>query len=257
MDQVHHERVAIGHPGRWLLMLHGILGTGANWRSIARRVVAARPSWGAILVDLRGHGRSYALGGPWTLDRVADDREPLDFAAVLGHSFGGKIALLLSSRRPVDPLVLVDGNPGPRPTARGSEATTDVLSALRTLPATFADRRAFVAALEARGQPPSVAQWLAMNLVRDGDGVRFGPDLDGIEALLADYFARDLWPLLEGRTERTHAIVGGSSTVLDAADRARLSACPSVELHVVEGAGHWVHADAPDEVLRLLTSALG
>src|SRR5688500_12574158 len=45
-------------PSRWLLFLHGLLGSGANWRSFARRLVEAHPSWGAVTVDLRLHGAS-------------------------------------------------------------------------------------------------------------------------------------------------------------------------------------------------------
>lgn len=45
-------------PDRYMLFLHGILGTRANWRGIARRFVDARPGWGAVLVDLREHGES-------------------------------------------------------------------------------------------------------------------------------------------------------------------------------------------------------
>ncbi len=258
MDQIHHETVAVGTPDRWLLFLHGILGTGANWRSLARKVVATHPTWGAVLVDLRGHGRSHALGGPWTLDRVAEDllALPMPLAGVLGHSFGGKVALVLHGKRPFERMILVDSNPGPRPTARGSEATTGVLAVLRGLPAVFADRGAFVAALVAAGQPPGIAQWLAMNLVREGDALRFGPDLDGIAAMLDDYFARDLWPMIEPPTCALDVIVGGNSRVLDTTDRARLEGNRAVRVHVVEGAGHWVHVDAPTEVERIVMHAL-
>src|SRR4051812_24710793 len=55
-----HTRVAAPGrtPERWLLVLHGIYGAGRNWGSIARRLVEARPEWGAVLVDLRMHGQS-------------------------------------------------------------------------------------------------------------------------------------------------------------------------------------------------------
>ncbi|HEX2207108.1 MAG TPA: alpha/beta fold hydrolase, partial [Longimicrobium sp.] len=87
-------------PDRWLLMLHGIYGSGRNWGTIARRLVEARPEWGVLLVDLRNHGQSQGFTGPHTLMASAGDLdrlvEHLDFhaAAVMGHSFGGKVALV-------------------------------------------------------------------------------------------------------------------------------------------------------------------
>lgn len=258
----HHELVAHGEPTQWILFLHGILGTGANWRSLARKVVAAVPDFGAVLVDLRGHGRSHRLGpsdpSGWTLAQVADDLRalPVPVVGALGHSFGGKVALTLHAKAPLERLILVDSNPGPRPTARGSETTLDVLEVLRALPKTFPDRAAFLTALQAAGQPLGIAQWLAMNLVREGDHLRFGPDLPGVQALLDDYFAQDLWPVLEPARAVVDVIVGGASSVLDADDRARLARNPSLRTHVVEGAGHWVHVDAPAAVEALVIEAL-
>src|SRR5688572_17676276 len=91
-----HTRVtgAGAAPERWLLMLHGIYGSGRNWGTIARRLVEARPEWGVLLVDLRNHGGSQGFPPPHTLQASAADVdrlvEALDFhgAAVLGHSFG-------------------------------------------------------------------------------------------------------------------------------------------------------------------------
>ena len=55
-------------PQKWLLFLHGILGSGANWRSFARKILEPRPHWGALLVDLRMHGQSHygMLNRLWT-----------------------------------------------------------------------------------------------------------------------------------------------------------------------------------------------
>ena len=61
-----------GNPERWLLVLHGIYGSGRNWGSIARRLVDARPEWGVLLVDLRLHGGSTSgFEGPHTLAATA------------------------------------------------------------------------------------------------------------------------------------------------------------------------------------------
>src|SRR3954469_22030238 len=95
-----HTRVTAAgrEPERWLLVLHGIFGAGRNWGSIARRLVDARPEWGAVLVDLPMDGPSRGLAGPHPIAASAADVdrlvEHLDLPApaVLGHSFGGKVA---------------------------------------------------------------------------------------------------------------------------------------------------------------------
>ena len=56
-----------------MMMLHGIYGRGRNWMSMAREIAAARPEWGALLVDLRLHGDSPAFDPPHTVDAAAAD----------------------------------------------------------------------------------------------------------------------------------------------------------------------------------------
>ena len=91
-------------PPRLMLFLHGILGSGANWRTFAKQVVTAQPDWGAVLVDLRLHGDSREIvAPPHTISAAAGDVQELvgmleassssRVRGVLGHSFGGKIAL--------------------------------------------------------------------------------------------------------------------------------------------------------------------
>src|SRR5512142_1296285 len=60
-------------PARWLYVLHGIFGAGRNWASIMRRLVRERPEWGAVLVDLREHGRSGGFPPPHTVATAAGD----------------------------------------------------------------------------------------------------------------------------------------------------------------------------------------
>ena len=58
-------------PSQWMFFLHGIFGSGANWRTFAKRFVEARPSWGAALVDLRMHGASQNCAPPHTIEAAA------------------------------------------------------------------------------------------------------------------------------------------------------------------------------------------
>ncbi len=250
-----------GEPRGWLLFLHGILGSGSNWRTIARRLVAARPEWGAVLVDLRMHGRSQGAPPPHTVDAAADDLVrlagalALPIAGVIGHSFGGKVTLALRGKLDLAELWVLDATPGARaePTS-DPDSAQHVLDALRELPGEFPDRAAFVAALTGAGFSRVLADWLAMNLEPDGGAYRLRLDLDAVGDLLADYYRRDLWSALESGPGRAHLVIAARSRSLDDEDRRRAASLP-IATHTIE-AGHWLHMEAPDALLALLSGEL-
>jgi esterase len=254
-------------PARWMFALHGILGSGTNLRSFAKRLATAFPEWGFILPDLRMHGLSQGAPPPHTLAAAADDlvrlgeHLGLPIAGVLGHSFGGKVALAYLDRRGerLDQAWILDASPSARPRGERAGATGQIVAMLRAMPQPLPSRERFLAIVAEHGHPRGIAEWLAMNLRRSDDGFRLRLDLDAIGALLDDYFAVDLWRVLEeGRLARAlHVVLGGRSDALDEADRARLAALGSkVDVHVLEGAGHWVHVDAPDALFAVLAGAL-
>ncbi|MEM7435876.1 MAG: alpha/beta hydrolase [Myxococcota bacterium] len=258
-------------PAGYMLFLHGILGTRANWRGIARRLAAARPEWGAILVDLREHGDSLGQPPPHTLDAATADILELErelavpVRGVLGHSFGGKVALRwLDLRGGNAEAWLIDSSPGAQTKSEAPTATASVISTLETLPSTWPTRDAFVASVVEAGQTNPIAQWLAMNLRQNPDGTRsFGPDLTAIRALMEDYAQSDLWPVVETKPAESsiHIVIGGRSQTFttDARQRARTIAAKDegVTAYVFEDSGHWVHIDATDKLVALLTSEAG
>ncbi len=254
-------------PARWMFALHGILGSGTNLRSFTKRLATAFPAWGFILPDLRMHGLSQGAPPPHTLAVAADDlvrlgeHLGLPVAGVLGHSFGGKVALAYLDRRDerLDQAWILDASPSARPRSERAGATGQIVAMLRAMPQPLPSRERFLAIVAEHGHPRGIAEWLAMNLRRSDDGFRLRLDLDAIGALLDDYFAVDLWRVLEeGRLARPlHMVLGGRSDALDEADQARLAALGSkVDVHVLEGAGHWVHVDAPDALFAVLAGAL-
>ena len=259
-----HDRVVApgAGPERWILFLHGVFGAGRNWRSVARRLVHARPEWGAVLVDLRLHGGSQAFPPPHTLDAAAADVRALVDAlggpvrAILGHSFGGKVALLYTRRHGADleQAWMIDSTPASG--APGGSAWR-MLDALRRVPSSFPTRDAAVRAIEAEGFETGVAQWVSTNLVVADGEYRWRLDLDGIEALLRDFFRTDLWDVLEDPPGAAHIhVVKAIDSNLLAED-----ACARIEqigrrtgrvhLHRLAG-GHWLNADNPDGVTELL-----
>jgi pimeloyl-ACP methyl ester carboxylesterase len=240
-------------PTRAMLFLHGILGRGNNWRSHARRFVDARPDWAAVLVDLRLHGDSLEVRPPHTLASCARDLRELPIALPIRVA----LAAELEGEREgdvLDELWVIDSTPSARPDRRGSEDVLKVIAMLKELPREHAERSDFVAAIRERGFSEMLARWLATSLVRRAgvEGWRYPVDLDAIEAMLDDYFARDLWDAVPHAARDTFFVIGGRSGVFDDTDRARAQELAArheaVHLEVFESSGHWLHVEEPDRL---------
>ncbi|WP_419859567.1 alpha/beta fold hydrolase [Candidatus Palauibacter sp.] len=260
---LHQYTVAGAGSRRWLYVLHGIYGTGRNWASFARRLVARRPEWGAVLVDLRLHGHSPSFEPPHTLSACVHDMlelseslgRPVD--AVLGHSFGGKAALMVAAASSPGQAWVIDATPSRRSPGGGAARLLDVI---RRHPGPFATRRCAVSAVEAEGFASPVAHWLATNLILVDGGYRWRLDPDAVEELLADYFRRDLWDVIETPVPpaEVHIVRAARSDVLSADDLARLRTAAlngRVHLHELVG-GHWLHVDNPDGLFGLVRDHL-
>jgi esterase len=257
-------RAQASEPTRVVAFLHGILGTGGNLRGLAQAFVQADPTLGALLIDLRLHGKSRGFAPPHDVAACARDLLALEstlalpIVGVVAHSFGGKVALAYHAQRPrLERVVLLDSDPGRRPDRVGSEQTMAVIAMLERLPKLYPKREDFVELVHGEGHSRAIADWLAMNLERTPEGLAFRVDLAGIRALLDSYFASDLWPVLEGSSARIDVVIGGRSRVWDEAHLARINQLASeqperVFAHVLAEAGHWVHAEDPHGLRRAL-----
>jgi pimeloyl-ACP methyl ester carboxylesterase len=270
---VHHDVVTAPgtHPDRYLFVLHGILGSGSNWRTFARRLAGACPAWGMVLVDLRAHGLSAGAPPPHSVAAAARDLVRLQAAldrpvkGVLGHSFGGKVALALADVNPtrLDQVWVLDSQPGARREELSSERTAAVVRMLEDMPASFASRDEFVHTVEERGHDRTFAAWLAMNLRREGDGAyRLRIDMAAIRRLFESYYETDLWHVVErhDKAKDLFFVIGGRSDVVREPDRARLADIASRASHLrvftLPGAGHWVHIDDPEGLFAIVSANL-
>jgi pimeloyl-ACP methyl ester carboxylesterase len=252
-------------PERWIYVLHGIFGAGRNWATVARKLVAVRPDWGALLVDLRQHGASQGFDPPHTIASAAADLDRLaeaagkPAAAVLGHSFGGKVALQWAATRPsgLSQVWVIDSTPEAG-TPAGS--AWQMLGVVQSLPDTFESRRAGIEALVDNGVARPVAEWMATNLERHGDRLKWRFDPHSLEQLLRDFFDTDLWSVVEAPPPgiSIHFVRASQSSVLSPRAITRIQSAAAngaTALHVLEG-GHWLNADNPDGIVRLLAGFL-
>jgi pimeloyl-ACP methyl ester carboxylesterase len=255
---------ANAHATKHLLMLHGIYGRGRNWQGIARALTASRDDYVCWLVDLPHHGDSGAGTHGDTVHGLAAD--VADWVAdrqvtptgVLGHSYGGKVALALAQRLANQPLQIwvIDSSPEVKEPA-GSAWT--MLEVIQRLPARFATRDEAVAAIVAAGYPVGVAQWMSTNLIREHNEFVWRLDFATMERLLRDFFTTDLWAVIEtpAPQHEIHVVKASESNAItaDAVRRLELAAGARMHLHHRPG-GHWLHAESPEVVTRLLIEHL-
>ncbi len=259
---------AAGTSSEILYVLHGIFGSGRNWGSVIRRFVQDRPDWQARLIDLRQHGASQGFAPPHTIAAAARDLHELAAAeqetpaAVLGHSFGGKVALMYARAHgaALRQVWLIDATPEAR-VPDGS--AWQMLELIRNLPRKLASRAELVGMLTRAGITTPTAQWMATNLERseDGSSYHWRFDFDALEEMLRDFFQQDLWSVLEQPPAQAeiHLIKAQQSSVLSPAAVRHIEELERtngrVHLHEVAG-GHWVNAENPDALLALMQQYL-
>jgi len=247
-----------------MIMLHGIYGRGRNWQAIAKAVVAARPDYACWLVDLPHHGDSGPGAHGDSVRGFAGDLQDWCDArgivpdVVLGHSFGGKVALAFAERLRDQPLQVWVIDSTPETKSPGGSAW-DMLRLVRGLPQTFATREEAADLIMAGGYSRGVATWMSTNLERQGAHFEWRIDFSVMEPLLHDFFTDDLWPAVEHHApgHALHFLKASTSSAMSDETALRIDTLhdPHVSLHRRDGT-HWIHAESPQVVIDLLLAHL-
>ena len=231
-----------------LLILHGLLGSARNWAGIVRDLGDCRH---AVAVDLPNHGASpwsEAMDYPFLAARAAEQIERLGPpAAVIGHSMGGKVAMTLALTRPelVERLLVVDV----APVAYG-HSFAPYIRAMRAVPLAAATRRADVDAVLARQiADPGVRAFLLQNLEGSAGSFRWRANLAALNAAMEEILG---FPEFDGRLYDgpTLFLAGAASDYVSPNYEGEIRRLfPQSRIERLAGAGHWVHADKPQEFL--------
>ncbi|RAK64099.1 alpha/beta fold hydrolase [Hymenobacter edaphi] len=243
--------------GRPLVILHGLFGTLDNWQTLARQWAA---HFRVILVDLRNHGRSphaaehtYALMAEDVRGLFDQLQLPAD-TTLLGHSMGGKVAMRFALDHPerVRQIVVVDI----APRFSDMEHQDDVIEGLNALNFAGIDNRQQADdALARHIRQPDVRQFLLKNLYRREDNsfawrINLPVLTAGVAALGEEITAAA--PFLKPAL----FIRGGKSDYVNAEDKLHgiPALFPNSQVETIVDAGHWVHAEKPQEVFELVTA---
>lgn len=248
--ELHYQEQGSGPA---LIILHGLLGSGDNWRSTARWL---GDRFRVFTPDLRNHGRS-PHGERMDFPALAADlrefmeRHSLERTLLMGHSLGGKLAMWFSLAWPqmVEKLVVVDIAPRPYGDRHGA-----ILQALLDLePARYRERGEIELGLRSAIPDESLRLFLLKSLVRIPDGgYRWGM---GLENIARAYRYISDWPPTWRRSQLPALFVRGqrSDYLLERDEPLLRHYFPSSRMMTILGAGHWPHVEAPEpfrEALR-------
>ena len=244
---LHFETRGHGPP---LVILHGLFGSLDNWHTVSNQLA---PHFQVLAVDQRNHGRSFhspEMAYPLMARDLLDflERQGLGRASLLGHSMGGKTAMEFALRYParLDRLIVVDIAP-----RAYSPRHRHILDALLGLDLAACSSRLQIEAALAPAIPcQATRRFLLKSLERSPHGAfRWRINLPAI----ADNCGRLCEALGPGRTCSRPALFigGGQSDYLLPEDFDSIRRLfPHAQFQTLAGAGHWVHADAPQPFVR-------
>ena len=251
--QLHFKQLGHGEP---LVLLHGLFGQSDNWFGVAPKLAE---KFHVFAPDLRNHGHSPhhpEMDYPLMAADVEKffDAQKIESAHVIGHSMGGKVAMQLALDFParVKKLVVVDM--APRAYARTHDKIFAALLALDLN--AFQTRQQIEDALAPEIPSLNLRRFLLKNLGRDDHGkFVWKMNLRGV----AENSVHLGKVLSGGKMFGNPALFirGGKSDYIGAKDETEiLKLFPSAEIQAIATANHWVHADAPEEFVRLVRDFL-
>ncbi len=235
-----------------LLIVHGLFGSGRNWRAIAKRFSADRR---VITVDMRNHAGSFWHDNHRYSD-LADDlaqclagiEGPVD---VLGHSMGGKAVMVLALRNPLNMNRLIVADIAPFAYAHSQMPN---ITAMRGVDITHIARRSEADELLS-GQITDVATraFLVQSLELSENAARWTLNLDALAYNMDDIIG---FPATTGTFQKpTLFIKGALSKYVMPEHLPKIKRLfPNASVQEIEGAGHWLHAEKPHDFIKTLAN---
>ncbi len=235
--------------GQPLIILHGLFGQSDNWNTLAKNF--SEKGFRVFAIDQRNHGLS-PHSDTWNYHVMADDLmefikdHELSEPIVMGHSMGGKTAMFFGLKYPgvASKLIIVDMSPGPAIRHHDS-----VLEALNAVDFTKMEtRKDAEAVMNKYIQDFGTRQFLLKNIFWKDESNKQMSWRFNLKVITRDY-DQILEAVPQGKsTVDTLVIRGEKSNYVTEKDLADFdSRFPNYKLQTIPGAGHWVHAEKPNE----------
>jgi len=251
--KLNYKEFGQGDP---IIILHGLFGTSDNWQTLAKKLAE---NYSVYIIDQRNHGRS-PHDDEFNYKVMAEDLKEfmenhwIYSARIIGHSMGGKTAMQLATDYPdmVEKLVVVDIA---NETYEGGHEI--IFNALLDLDLKKTEsRKEANAFLQSQIEDFGVRQFLLKNLTRNKEGryvwkMNLPVIHENYQAILSKI---DVDEVFEGATL---FVKGGLSEYITETNfESTKDYFPNAKLETIKNVGHWVHAEAPKELLEILEKFL-
>ena len=243
-----------------LILLHGLFGTSSNLSTLARTLSSDRTVHSLTLRNHAGAPRHFDM----SFDALASDvaeymtDNGIGKAVIIGHSIGGKVAMALATgefSKMVDGVIVVDIAPVEYAAGDGSgwSSIASTISSCISLPLSqLPDRRAADAALALEIPDPSLRAFVLASATRRPP-MSWLADVPALSASLETLAS---FPSPRGRSPfagDAYFVAGGNSKFVKSSHVPAIAELfPSNMIVSVRGAGHWVHAESPNDVAGLV-----
>lgn len=252
MQELYYRELGSGSP---LIILHGLFGSSDNWLTLGKKMAE---KYKVYLVDQRNHGQSFHSDEfnyqvmSTDLNKFMQQKE-IASAHILGHSMGGKTAMQFAVEYPgkINKLIVADIGPRFYPVHHDT-----ILKGLFSINLDkLASRKEADETLSAFVPEVGVRQFLLKNLAREGSSFTWKMNLQVI--------AKEIEQV--GKSLNQNAVFekptlflsGGNSDYIKDADLNLIhSIFKNSMLKTIEGAGHWLHAEKPEEFFELTMNFL-
>lgn len=254
MEILHSKILGQGQP---FLILHGYFGMGDNWKSLGNKFAA---NFEVHLIDQRNHGRSFHADD-FDYEVMVEDLHHyiehynLKNCILLGHSMGGKTAMLFAVEYPdlIDKLVIADISP------RAYEPHhNEILAGLNSVDFSIQNSRQLVDEKLSELIPEiGVRQFLLKSVYwREKGQLDFRFNLQSLTENNPEI--GEALPSFTSFDGPTLFLSGGNSGYITTEEAPIIKAhFPNSQIITIPDTGHWLHAEKPQEFLELVSHFVG
>ncbi len=266
LNRIHYHISGVTGGRRWVF-LHGLMGFLNNWKKITSQLDSTEQ---CLCYDQRGHGRSFKPQTGYAPEDYANDLKALteelgwDRFILVGHSMGGRNALVFTDRYPerVEKLVIEDI--GPESSESSAQFFHRLLGAVPTPFKTRVEARdffqnEFASKVRTKESVRAIGAFLHANLVETEEGLwdwRFYKE--GILESVHAGRVQERWSEIQNLKVPTLWIRGENSQELSSETFQKvLQTNKMIQGVEIAGAGHWVHSEKPEEFTKALKNFVG